>query len=64
MRHVSVQEHLTAVNWAEVIKYLVDVSYPGRDKIILVMDNQNTHALSSLYKAFPAAEDHMIAKKL
>lgn len=64
IRHVSVREHRTAVDWAEEIRYLVDVSYPDRDKIILVMDNLNTHALSSLYKAFPAPEAHRIARKL
>lgn len=64
VRHVSVREHRTAVDWAEEIRYLVDVSYPNRDKIILVMDNLNTHALSSLYKAFPAPEARRIAKKL
>ncbi len=42
----------------------MDISYPDRDKIILVMDNLNTHALSSLYKAFPASEARRIAKKL
>lgn len=31
---------------------------------MLVMDNLNTHALSSLYKAFPAPEARRIAKKL
>lgn len=61
VRHVSVREHRTAVDWAEEIRYLVDVSYPDRDKIILVMDNLNTHAISSLYKAFPAPEARRIA---
>ena len=42
IRHVSVREHRTAVDWAEEIRYLVDVSYPDRDRIILVMDNLNT----------------------
>ena len=41
--HVSVREHRTAVDWAEEIKYLVDVMYPEVEKIILVMDNLNTH---------------------
>ena len=40
--HVSVREHRTAVDWAEEIKYLVDVMYPDAEKIILVMDNLNT----------------------
>ena len=64
VRHVSVREHRTAIDWAEEIKYLVDVSYPGSEKIVLVMDNMNTHALASLYKAFPASEARRIARKL
>ena len=36
VRHVSVQEYRTAVDWAEEIRYLADVSYPDRDKIIQI----------------------------
>lgn len=64
MRHVSVREHRTAADWAEEIKYLVDTSYPDKQKIILVMDNLNTHAIASLYKTFPAREARRIARKL
>ena len=35
-----------------MIKKLVDEDYPDRDRIVLVMDNLNTHKLSSLYEAF------------
>ena len=62
--HVSVREHRTAVDWAEEIKYLVDVLYPDAEKIILVMDNLNTHKPSSLYKKYPPAEARRIIKKL
>ena len=64
VRHVSVREHRTAADWAEEIKYLVDTSYPDKQKIILVMDNLNTHAIASLYKTFPAQEARRIARKL
>lgn len=64
IRHVSVRERRTAVDWAEEIKYLVDVSYPECSRIILVMDNLNTHAIASLYKAYPAEEARRIARKL
>lgn len=37
---------------------------PAQSKIILVMDNLNTHAIASLYKTFPAKEAHRIARKL
>ena len=60
----SVEETRTAVDWAEKIKYLVDVIAPDAEKITLVMDNLNTHTVSSLYKAFPPAEAHRIRQKL
>ena len=62
--HVSVREHRTAVDWAEEIKYMVDEMYPEAEKIILVMDNLNTHKPSSLYKKFKPEEARRIIKKL
>lgn len=62
--HTSVREHRTAVDWAEEIKYMVDEMYPEAEKIILVMDNLNTHKPSSLYKAFKPEEARRIIKKL
>lgn len=62
--HVSVREHRTAFDWAEEIKYLVDVMYPDVEKIILVMDNLNTHKPASLYKRYPADEARRIIKRL
>jgi hypothetical protein len=64
VRHVSVRERRTAVDWAEEIQYLVDVSYPDAEKIVLVMDNLNTHALASLYKAFAPEAARRIARRL
>lgn len=62
--HVSVREHRTASDWAEEIKYMVDNMYPDVEKIILVMDNLNTHKASSLYKKYPPEEARRILKKL
>lgn len=62
--HISVREHRTARDWAEEIKYLCDVMYPGAEKIILVMDNLNTHKCASLYKAFSPEEARRIMKRL
>ena len=61
---MSVPEHRTAVDWATEIKYLSDVMFPDAKKIILVMDNLNTHKPSSLYKRYPAAEARRIIKRL
>lgn len=64
IRHVSVRKRRTAKDWAEEIQYLTDVMYPDVERIILVMDNLNTHTVGSLYKAFPAPEARRIARKL
>lgn len=62
--HVSVHEHRTAADWAMEIKYLSDEMFPEADKIILVMDNLNTHKPASLYKVFPPTEARRIIKRL
>ena len=62
--HVSVHEHRTAIDLALEIQYLADEMYPDAEKIILVMDNLNTHKPASLYKAFPPAEARRIIKRL
>ena len=62
--HVSVREHRTATDWAEEIKYLCDVMYPDTDKIILVMDNLNTHKVASLYKKYRPEEAFRLRKRL
>lgn len=62
--HVSVHGHRTAVDWAHEIRYLSEVMYSDAEKIILVMDNLNTHKPASLYKAFPPAKARRIIKHL
>lgn len=62
--HVSVREHRTATDWAEEIRYLADEMYPDAKKIILVMDNLNTHKPASLYKAFPPEVARRILRRL
>lgn len=63
-RYASVQEHRTAEDWALEIKRLLTECYPCHEKIILVMDNLNTHVPASLYKCFPAPEARSYAKRL
>lgn len=46
------------------IKYLSDVVFPNVKKIILVMDNLNTHKPASLYKVFTPQEARRIIKWL
>ena len=62
--HCSVREHRTSIDWAQEIKYMVDEMYPHAKKIVLVMDNLNTHKPASLYKAYSPQEARRILKKL
>lgn len=48
-QHISVRERRTALDWTEEIQYICDVMYPKAKTIVVVMDNLNTHAKSSLY---------------
>ena len=63
-RRVEVTERRTKTDWAEVVRKLVDEDYPEKDRIVLVMDNLNTHHPSSLYEAFEPGEARRIAERL
>jgi transposase len=63
-RSLRVTERRTRRDWAHVIKELVDVQYPEAEKVVLVLDNLNTHSPGSLYEAFPPAEAKRLADKL
>ena len=63
-RYADAQEKRTKIDWAKQIRHLVDDEYPEAAKIVLVMDNLNTHRISSLYEAFPPAQASRIADKL
>ena len=63
-RRVAVTERRTKVDWAEVVRKLVDQDYPDRERIVLVLDNLNTQHLASLYEAFEPAEARRIAERL
>ena len=57
-------ERRTKIDWAEQIKWLLDVQYPDADKVVLVMDNLNTHNVSSLYAAFDPATAFSLMQRL
>jgi hypothetical protein len=63
-RHVKVMEQRTRKDFARCIRELADVHYPDAEKIVLVLDNLNTHSEGSLYEAFEPAEARRLAEKL
>ena len=63
-RHVAVTDRRTRKDWAHCIKDLVDVSYPDAERIVLVMDNLNTHSPISLYETFAPEEAKRLLDRL
>lgn len=63
-REAHALPHRTAIDWALQMKWLIDEAYPLAEKIVLVMDNLNTHTIASFYKAFSPAEAYRLAQKL
>ena len=63
-RAVKVTERRTAKDFAEVVRWLAEEVHPEAEKLVLVMDNLNTHKLASLYEAFPPEQARRIAERL
>ena len=63
-RRVKVTERRTAIDFAHVIRELVDEQYPHAEKIVLVLDNLNTHKPASLYEAFAPTEARRLLQRL
>lgn len=61
---VFVRAQRRRADFAAVVKTLCDELYPGAEKIVLVVDNLNTHGVASLYAAFPPAEARRLAGRL
>jgi hypothetical protein len=63
-RAVQVTERRTAKDFAEVLRWLVEEVHPDAEKVVLVMDNLNTHKVASLYETFPPEKARRIAERL
>jgi hypothetical protein len=63
-RWVGVTAQRTRRDWAQQIQQLVDVRYPDAERIVLVMDQLNTHTPGALYDVFAPAEAKRLADKL
>jgi DDE superfamily endonuclease len=63
-RHVAVTEHRRRGDWAGFIRSLLDGRYAQAERVVLVMDQLNTHALASLYEAFPPEEAKRLAERI
>ena len=63
-RYAQAFERRTKNDWAHRVKWVLDNRYPDAEKVVLVMDNLNTHVISSLYAAFLPEEAFRLAQRL
>lgn len=63
-RHVEVTEQRTRQDFARFIKDLLDQQYPEAKRVVLIMDNLNTHSGASLYETFAPAEALRLLSRL
>jgi hypothetical protein len=63
-RHLAVTDHRCRSDWAVFIRALLEGRYRDAEKLVLVMDQLNTHSPASLYEAFPPEEAKRLADRL
>ena len=63
-RTARVTDRRTRVDWAHFIRMLLVTMYPDAAKVVLVMDNLNTHSIASLYEAFDPETARALAARL
>ena len=63
-RFTKVTARRTKGDWAEFMREMIDIQYPNAEKIVLVMDNLNTHSPASFYEVFPPEEAERLCEKL
>jgi hypothetical protein len=63
-RLAQVRVQRTRRDWAEFMREVLDHHYPTAEKVVLVMDDLNTHSPASFYEVFPPAKARRLARKL
>ena len=63
-RHVEGTQRRTAPDFARVVRWLVEEVHPDAEKIVLVVDNLNTHCPASLYKAFEPQQARDLCERI
>jgi hypothetical protein len=63
-RLVQVRARRTKADWAHFMRELIEVHYPQAEKVVLVMDNLNTHSPASFYEVFEPEEAWRLSQKL
>jgi DDE superfamily endonuclease len=61
--HVEVKDHRGRLEWAQCLQTVSDVYFPQAEKIVVVMDNLNTHGAASFYEAFVPEEARRLTNR-
>lgn len=62
-RHIEITDQRRRVEWAEVMRIVADELYPEAEKIVVVLDNLNTHVLAAFYLAFEPHEARRLVER-
>ena len=62
-RFVKVIDQRTRKDWAYTMQELAEEVYPQADKIVIVMDNLNTHSSASFYESFEPEEARRLTNR-
>jgi hypothetical protein len=63
-RRVVARRQRTRVDWAREVEHLLTCDYPDAERVLLVMDNLNTHTIGSLYEAYEPPRARALAQRL
>jgi hypothetical protein len=63
-RHVQVTERRTRVDFAHAMRDLLDGPFADAERVVLVLDNLNTHRPAAFYEAFAPAEARRLLAKI
>jgi len=62
-RFVEVTRQRRKIEWATVMKQVADVLYSQAEKIVVVLDNLNTHTSSAFYETFAPEEARRLVER-
>lgn len=62
-RHIEITDQRRRVEWAEVMRIVSDELYPEAEKIVVVLDNLNTHVGAAFYLAFEPQEARRLVER-
>jgi hypothetical protein len=63
-RHVRITETRRRIDWAHFVESLLEGRYREAERVVLVMDQLNTHSPASLYEAFAPEKAQRLADRL